>query len=443
MRWMYEGVDFEPGGKDHASPGGSYDTSRVIAEKIFGIQAPLFKGYEFIGLKGTTGKMSGSSGLNLTPDTLLKIYQPEILLWLYARVEPNKAFDLCFDDGILRQYFEFDKMYNQYEAGETDEHASSIMERSLLSGKKIKTVPMSLLVQLGSIVDFNVEMLETVFAKIDQPYKYEDFSERLDLARYWLENCSPENANKLLPYRNWDYYETLNAEEKEEIRLLHAYLKDNEYTLDELNAELYAIPKKIFGEDAADLKKLQGAFFKNVYKLLLDKEKGPRLYLFLFAIDKESYVRLLDFSTEKTEDEIMAKQREAEAALAAEEAEKVVYGDPDPVAPIKEEIELETFQKVDMRVCKILKCAEIRKSHSCYKLTLDDGLERRVIVSSIKQYYKPEEMVGKKVMVLLNLKPATLAGVVSEGMLLCAEDEEGNLALVSPEKEMPSGALIC
>ena len=82
---MYEGVDFEPGGKDHASPGGSYDTSRVISEKIFGYPAPLFQGYEFIGIKGTTGKMSGSSGLNLTPETLLHIYQPEVILWLYSK----------------------------------------------------------------------------------------------------------------------------------------------------------------------------------------------------------------------------------------------------------------------------------------------------------------------------------------------------------------------
>ena len=80
MRWLYEGVDFEPGGKDHASPGGSYDNGKVIAKEIFGYDAPLFHGYEFIGIKGATGKMSGSSGLNLTPDTLLKIYQPEVLL---------------------------------------------------------------------------------------------------------------------------------------------------------------------------------------------------------------------------------------------------------------------------------------------------------------------------------------------------------------------------
>ena len=127
MRWMYEGVDFEPGGKDHAAPGGSYQTSSVIARKIFGIEPPVFQGYEFIGIKGTTGKMSGSSGLNMTPATLLRLYQPEIILWLYAKTEPNKAFDFCFDDGILRQYFEFDRMYNAYISGKADEMTSSIM----------------------------------------------------------------------------------------------------------------------------------------------------------------------------------------------------------------------------------------------------------------------------------------------------------------------------
>ena len=444
MRWMYEGVDFEPGGKDHAAPGGSYDTSRVIAEKIYGIKAPMFKGYEFIGIKGTTGKMSGSSGLNLTPETLLKIYQPEILLWLYSRVEPNKAFDLCFDDGILRQYFEFDKQYNKYMNGEADEHGKSVMENCLLTDKKIKTVPMSLLVQLGSIVDFNVPMLETVFEKIDQPYKYEDFSERLDLAKYWLENCSPENANKLLAYRNWDKYNTLDDDEKKEIQILHDYLKNNEYSLDELNAELYAIPKKVFGEDVENLKKIQGTFFKNVYELLLNKEKGPRLYLFLYAVEKESYIRLLDFSTPVTEEEIAAKEREKEeaAAKAAGDKKKIEYGDPDPVQPVKDEINYDDFDKLDLRVCKIIKCTEIRKSHSCYKITVFDGLKERVIVSSIKDYYTPEQLIGKKIIVVANLAPTRITGVTSEGMLIAATNNACGCQVIFVDDIVPEGTRI-
>ncbi len=436
MRWMFEGVDFEPGGKDHAAPGGSYDTSRVIAEKIFGIKAPMFKGYEFIGIKGTTGKMSGSSGLNLTPDALLKIYQPEVILWLYSKVEPNKAFDFCFDDGILRQYFEFDKQYNQYISGEADERTKSIVEYCLLTDKKIKTVPMGLLVQLGSIVDFNVPMLETVFEKIGQPFKHEEFAQRLDLAKNWLENCSPENANKLLPYRNWDIYNELSEDGKTMISMLHDYLKNSEYTLDELNTELYAIPKKIYGEDNPDIKTLQGAFFKSVYQLLLGKEKGPRLYLFLYAIDRDSYVRLLDFSYPMTEEEKAPKVEETV------EEETVVYGDPDPVQPVKDEIEMDDFAKLDLRVCKVLKCAEIRKSHSCYKLTLFDGLKERVIVSSIKHYYKPEDLIGRKIIVLANLKPTRITGVTSEGMLLAATNNACGCKVIMVDDSVPEGTML-
>ena len=416
MRWKYEQVDFEPGGKDHASPGGSYDTSKVIARKIFNYEAPLFQGYEFIGIKGTTGKMSGSTGLNLTPETLLHIYQPEVILWLYAKSEPNKAFDFCFDDGILRQYFEFDKQYNSFIDGTADEYIQDIMNSCLMFDEKIKTVPMSHLVQLGSIVDFNPDMLETVFEKIGTPYKYDDFKERLGLAKYWLENCSPENVNRLCPVRNWPVYNELDEKEKKAVEMLHQYLSGNEYTLDELNKELYEIPKRIYGYEAENLKALQGTFFKNVYRLLLNKEKGPRLYLFLYAIEKDKFLSLLDFSTPKTEEE--EKALTAPAQEPVEEEPAVEYGEPDEVAPIGEEIDIEEFRKIDLRVCKVLKCAEIRKSHSCYKLTLFDGLKERVIVSSIKQYYKPEQLIGKKIIVVANLQPTRFVGVKSEGMLL-------------------------
>lgn len=159
--------------------------------------------------------MSGSSGLNMTPATLLRLYQPEIILWLYAKTEPNKAFDFCFDDGILRQYFEFDRMYNAYISGKADEMTSSIMYNCLIEGKKIETVPMSLIVQLGSVVDFNIPMLETVFEKIGTPYKYEQFAPRLERAKTWLNYCSPENVNKLRTLRNWDVYETFTKRKKQ------------------------------------------------------------------------------------------------------------------------------------------------------------------------------------------------------------------------------------
>ncbi len=109
----------------------------------------------------------------------------------------------------------------------------------------------------------------------------------------------------------------------------------------------------------------------------------------------------------------------------------------------KEQIEYDDFAKMQFVVGEIIACEEVPKSKKllCSKVKVGDSVKQ--IVSGIKAYYKPEEMIGKKVMVLLNLKPATLAGVVSEGMLLCAEDAEGNLALMKPEKDMESGSEIC
>ncbi len=440
MRWRHEGVDFEPGGKDHAAPTGSYSNAKIISKEIFDYEPPLFQGYEFIGIKGMTGKMSSSSGLNLTPQTLLKLYQPEVILWLYSKTDPTKAFDFCFDDGILRQYFEFDKMLTDCREGKASEVIAEIMHLCEIEGRELQTVPMSLLVQLGSIVNFNVPMLETVFEKIGTPYKAEQFADRLDRAKFWLEQCAPDQVNRLRKTRNWEVYATLTAEEQKEIALLHAYIAKGGYTLDELNAELYAIPKTVFGTSLSDkeLKGVQGNFFRNVYKLLIDKERGPRLYLFLYAIEADKYVGLLDFSYAQTDEE-----READAPVVEETPEVVEeVREPDPVEPVKDEIGIDDFSRLDFRVCKILKAETVRKSHSCLKLTLFDGLGERVIMSSIKEFYTPEELIGKKIIVVANLKPNRICNINSQGMLLAATNNACGCKVLFVDDCVPEGTAI-
>lgn len=126
-------------------------------------------------------------------------------------------------------------------------------------------------------------------------------------------------------------------------------------------------------------------------------------------------------------------EKEAEAAVADEE---VIDLEP------KAEIVYDDFARLQFQVGEIIACEEVPKSKKLLCSRVRIGSQVKQIVSGIKQYYSAEEMVGKKVMVLVNLKPATLAGVVSEGMLLCAEDGDGNLALLTPEKPMPAGAEI-
>ncbi len=143
--------------------------------------------------------------------------------------------------------------------------------------------------------------------------------------------------------------------------------------------------------------------------------------------------------------EVMAKVEEMHAAAAAETAkpaEEAAQEDGIDLEP-KAEITYDDFAKLQFQVGEIIKCEAVPKSKKLLCSQVKIGTKTRQIVSGIKAHYSPEEMVGKKVMVVTNLKPAKLAGVVSEGMLLCAEDAEGNLSLMVPEKNMPAGAEIC
>ena len=159
--------------------------------------------------------------------------------------------------------------------------------------------------------------------------------------------------------------------------------------------------------------------------------------------------------------EVEKKDEEMAAAMAAARESAEAAGDegqagaetsqadsPEQAADIidiepKEEIAYDDFAKLQFQVGEIIACEAVPKSKKLLCSQVKIGSQVKQIVSGIKAHYSPEEMVGKKVMVLVNLKPAKLAGVLSEGMLLCAEDAEGRLALVAPEKEMPAGAEIC
>ena len=149
---------------------------------------------------------------------------------------------------------------------------------------------------------------------------------------------------------------------------------------------------------------------------------------------------------------IQEKQRAEAAAEAAAEAKRLglpVPGEEEKAEEsvidieAKPEITYDDFAKLQFQVGEIIACEEVKKSKKLLCSQVKIGSQVKQIVSGIKQHYSAEEMVGKKVMVLVNLKPATLAGIVSEGMLLCAEDENGELALMTPEKKMPAGAEIC
>ena len=177
----------------------------------------------------------------------------------------------------------------------------------------------------------------------------------------------------------------------------------------------------------------------------------------LFArLDKEETLAKAEAIQARQREEFLAHQKKArenlvkagrmtaEEAKALEQAENPAAAGEEEGIDIeaKPEITFDDFEKLQFQVGEIIACEAVEKSKKLLCSQVRIGSQVKQIVSGIRKYYAPEEMVGKKVMVLVNLKPAKLAGVLSEGMLLCAEDAEGNLALLTPEKNMPSGAEI-
>ena len=186
-----------------------------------------------------------------------------------------------------------------------------------------------------------------------------------------------------------------------------------------------------------------------LYNLIASIETGANLLASFMPETAEKILRQTNGGNVTDKPEILFARLDVEEVLKkVEELHPPVEEEPavdENVIDIepKEEIAYDDFMKLQFQVGEIIACEEVPKSKKLLCSQVKIGSQVKQIVSGIKAHYKPEEMVGKKVMVLVNLKPAKLAGVLSEGMLLCAEDAEGNLALMTPEKEMPAGAEIC
>jgi len=296
MRWKREGVRFEPGGHDHASPGGSYDAASKIAQAVYTYDAPLFAEYKFIGIQGLGAKMSGSKGNAVSPSDLLGIYDPVILKWLYGRKSPQQSFMLAFDSEIYRQYDEFDREVVAHFAGTGD-----ALEAAILSDAIGKTgdaalkepIPFRQAVGFGQIIQWNEEKLKEMLAASGLAYSDASIASRLPRARQWLETYNPSERVALLENKNTEYFASMSAESKSHVATLKNSLSESGgETVTQLEEMVYAIPKQE-GIDEKQLKKVQREFFTHVYNLLIGKDTGPRLGTFLWAADRKRVHELL------------------------------------------------------------------------------------------------------------------------------------------------------
>ncbi|MBE5745707.1 MAG: lysine--tRNA ligase [Clostridiales bacterium] len=290
MRWEYEGVDFEPGGIDHAANGGSYQVSSVIAKKIFNYEAPVFQGYGWLGIQGL-GSMHSSSGMNLTPKTILSIYEPEIVRWLFSKYEPKDAFNFCFDETILRHYSEFDKLVTGYLNNTIDEFNRDILDLAFIKKPTKTKTPFGILSSVSPICNFNKEIIKTSLNKAGVDYDNESL-ERLDKVEYWLKNYMPNKIYKVIESKNEEYYNNLTEEEKDKVKKLYKFLKTgNVNDVQQYMYDLINNPELSKKENLNN----QMHYFKIFYNLLFGQDDGPRLYLFFMASNSEDYLKLLNF----------------------------------------------------------------------------------------------------------------------------------------------------
>ncbi|MDR2078605.1 MAG: lysine--tRNA ligase [Treponema sp.] len=296
MRWAYERVDFEPAGKDHHSQGGSFDTARHVCGEIYGWEAPVTFRYDFIGIKGNPGKMSSSSGKVITIEDVLRVYTPELTRYLFAGTRPNTEFTISFDLDVIKIYEDYDRTERiawKLEAAKNE--AAYRRERRIYELSQIGEVPAVMpfqvpfrhLCNLIQIFDGDIEKtIAGLMAGAEiKPEQIPGLRTRCGCAKYWAEECAPEEFRFRLKPPGSGTAAGLSEQECSAVRSLRDRIvaRIDQFTDDKACAEaIYRIAE----EQGVDGKVL----FRACYQALIGKDQGPRLANFLRSVDP---VRLL------------------------------------------------------------------------------------------------------------------------------------------------------
>jgi lysyl-tRNA synthetase class 1 len=300
MRWEYEKVDFEPAGKDHHSQGGSFDTARHVCREVYNWDAPVTFRYDFIGIKGSAGKMSSSSGKVITIEDLLRVYTPEVARYLFAGTRPNTEFTISFDLDVIKIYEDYDKTERIAWGTETPkDEAAYRKERRIYElsqpGEMPALMPYQIpfrhLCNLIQIADGDIERAIAGLENSGAGVKLEQIPalrRRCECAKYWVEDCAPEEFRFRLRRPGCGVVQDLDEGEAAALRALRDKVIAGIETYSDDKACAEAI-YKIAGDNGLDGK----ALFRAAYRALIGKDQGPRLANFLRSINKERLLGIL------------------------------------------------------------------------------------------------------------------------------------------------------
>ncbi|WSQ11003.1 lysine--tRNA ligase [Streptomyces sp. NBC_01231] len=316
MRWAYEGVVFEPSGVDHSSPGSSFQVGGQIVG-IFGGKQPIGPMYAFVGISGMA-KMSSSRGGVPTPADALKIMEPQILRWLYARRRPNQSFKIAFDQEIQRLYDEWDKLDLKVGGGTSQAFGSgggSALPADIAAhSRAVRTatgalphtprpMPYRTLASVADITAGHEDQALRILSELDPANPLASLDEvrpRLDKAETWTNTQVPADQRTIVRDEpDHDLLKSLDEASQQSLRLLLDGLADH-WSLDGLSHLVYGVPKVQAGFPAdatpkelpPEIKTAQRSFFALLYHLLVGRDTGPRLPTLLLAVGQER-VRVL------------------------------------------------------------------------------------------------------------------------------------------------------
>ncbi|MET7944612.1 lysine--tRNA ligase [Streptomyces sp. NPDC005302] len=307
MRWAYEGVIFEPSGVDHSSPGSSFQVGGQIVG-LFGGKQPIGPMYAFVGISGMA-KMSSSKGGVPTASDALRIMEPQLLRWLYARRRPNQSFKIAFDQEIQRLYDEWDKLAGKVADGSVLPADAAAYSRAVgtAAGELPRTPRPMAYRTLASVADITAgaeDQTLRILSELDPENPLASLDEvrpRLDKAETWINTQVPaEERTVVRDEPDVELLTSLDDQGRESLTLLLDGLESN-WSLDGLTHLVYGVPKVQAGFPAdatakelpAEIKVAQRTFFARLYHLLVGRDTGPRLPTLLLAVGQDRVRKLL------------------------------------------------------------------------------------------------------------------------------------------------------
>jgi lysyl-tRNA synthetase class 1 len=294
MRWSYEKVDFEPGGKDHSSQGGSFTTAKEIV-KLFDWQAPIYLQYDFVSIKGAGGKMSSSKGNLITVNDVLNVYEPEMIRWIFASYKSNVDFSVSFDLDVLKVYEDFDRQERLAFGVDSGNEKKVAMAQRVYELSQIEGMPSEMpfqpsfrhLCNLLQINQMDIEKTKPNYAHMIKNERDERrYLERAKCACFWIENYAPEDFKFQLNQSPVEM--DMNEKQTAYLTSLKEVIETSwdEFKTDkDLHEKMYELIH------AAELEPKD--VFPILYGKLISREKGPKLAGFIRAIGRDRVLELI------------------------------------------------------------------------------------------------------------------------------------------------------